>query len=158
MKVDTEIQIQAPVEKIWRVLGDFKSYPEWNPLVTAVHGEPALEARIQMDMFYLKNYVTKTGTRITENVVVTGLNAPKYFSWVWDSGVGHWWLSAEHVFRLRERDDGKVMFFNEIFYTGFSTVKLLGFLEFRRDALEQKVKLSMIKMNEALKERVESAT
>jgi hypothetical protein len=86
---------------------------------------------------------------------VTAIAPPKYFSWVWDHPWGNWWLSAERVFRIRQRDDGKVFFFHETYFTGFSMVKVLGFLDFRRDAMEQKVKLSMIRMNEALKERVE---
>jgi hypothetical protein len=38
-----------------------------------------------------------------------------------------------------------------------SIVKLFGFLDFRRDAVEKQVKLAMLKMNDALKARVEGA-
>lgn len=156
MKVDTEIQIQAPVERIWKVLMDFPAYPEWNPFIRAVRGQAAPEAALEMDMAYAKEYGSARVVAVREKVQVTGFIAPRYFSWVWDHGFGKGWLSAEHVFRLKEREDGRVFFFHETFYTGFSMVKVLGFLDFRRDAVERRAKLSMIKMNEALKERVGS--
>ncbi len=30
-EIHTEIEINAPAGKVWRVLTDFPSYPEWNP-------------------------------------------------------------------------------------------------------------------------------
>jgi uncharacterized membrane protein len=32
-EIHTEIEINAPAEKVWRVLTDFAAYPEWNPFV-----------------------------------------------------------------------------------------------------------------------------
>lgn len=158
MKVDTEIQITAPVDRIWRVLADFAAYGDWNPFIKAVRGQAAPDAALEFDLAYTKEYGSAKVIRVTEAAKVTGMMPPRYFSWVWNHGFGAWWLSAEHVFRLKERDDGRVFFFHEVFYTGLSMVKLLGFLDFRRDAVERKAKLSMMKMNEALKERVEASS
>jgi hypothetical protein len=172
MKVDTEIQISAPVDRIWKALTDFGAYPEWNPFIKSVRaagsaaqsadqgGAPVVAAPDQTLVFamaYQKDYGARKLERTAEKGLVTGCMAPRYFSWVWNHGFGSWWLSAEHVFRLKEREDGRVFFFHEVFYTGLSMVKLLGFLDFRRDAVERRAKLSMMKMNEALKERVEAA-
>ncbi|HLP42138.1 MAG TPA: SRPBCC domain-containing protein [Fibrobacteria bacterium] len=155
MKVDTEISIQASPERIWNILTAFDAYPEWNPYIQAVRGEVAHDAKVEMDIRYLQGM--DKGLDAIESALITALAPPKYLSWVWNHPFGNWWLSAERVFRIKQRDDGKVFFFHEIYFTGFSTVKVLGFLDFRRDALEQKVKLSMIRMNEALKARAEHA-
>src|SRR5208337_3854746 len=32
-EIHTEIEINAPAEKVWKVLTDFAAYPEWNPFV-----------------------------------------------------------------------------------------------------------------------------
>jgi hypothetical protein len=155
MKVELGIAIDAPIERIWAVLSDFAAYPEWNPYVKAVQGQVAPEARIEMDMLYHTEYNTDKGKRVTEAVEVTAFAPPKYFSWVWKHPRGDWWLSAERIFRLRAREDGKCTFFNEVYFNGMGSVKLFGLLDFQRDALERKVKLAMTKMNDALKERVE---
>jgi hypothetical protein len=157
MKVDTEIQIAAPADRIWKILTDFSAYGDWNPFIKGVRGQPAPDATLEFDLAYAKEYGSTKVIRVTEAAKVTGMMAPRYFSWVWNHGFGSWWLSAEHVFRLKERDDGRVFFFHEVFYTGLSMVKLLGFLDFRREAVERKARLSMMKMNEALKERVEAS-
>lgn len=35
----SELIINAPTEKVWAVLTDFKKYPEWNPTMQLVKGE-----------------------------------------------------------------------------------------------------------------------
>ena len=37
-EIHTEIEINAPAEKIWKVLTDFAAYPEWNPFVRRGEG------------------------------------------------------------------------------------------------------------------------
>jgi hypothetical protein len=155
MKVELGIAIDAPIERIWDVLADFAAYPEWNPYVKAVHGAVAPEARVEMDMLYHTEYNTDKGRRVTESVEVTAFAPPKYFSWVWKHPRGDWWLTTERIFRIRAREDGKCTFFNEVYFSGMGSVKLFGFLDFQRDALESKVKLAMTKMNDALKARAE---
>ena len=39
-EVFSEIDIQAPAERVWQVLTDFASYPEWNPFIRRINGEP----------------------------------------------------------------------------------------------------------------------
>ena len=40
MELYTEIHINAPPERIWRILTDFASYPQWNPFVRRARGKP----------------------------------------------------------------------------------------------------------------------
>lgn len=38
-EIKTEIVIQATPEKIWKILTDFESYPQWNPFIVSITGE-----------------------------------------------------------------------------------------------------------------------
>lgn len=38
-EIKGSIDIDAPVEKVWRVITDFPAYPQWNPFVTRMNGE-----------------------------------------------------------------------------------------------------------------------
>jgi hypothetical protein len=47
----TTTVVQAPREKVWRLVVDFDAYPEWNPYLRSVQGRPAagstLEVRLE---------------------------------------------------------------------------------------------------------------
>ncbi len=38
-EVFSEIEIQAPAERVWQVLTDFASYPDWNPFIRRINGQ-----------------------------------------------------------------------------------------------------------------------
>ena len=42
----SDIEIDAPPERVWALLTDAAAYPTWNPTVTEVRGEVALGRRI----------------------------------------------------------------------------------------------------------------
>ena len=50
-KLHTEIEINATPERVWQVLTEFASYPEWNPFITSAEGTASvgeqLEVRIE---------------------------------------------------------------------------------------------------------------
>ena len=50
-EIRTAMDIAAPVEPVWSVLSDFDAYPDWNPFIIRVDGQPVagttLEAIIQ---------------------------------------------------------------------------------------------------------------
>ena len=41
-------EIDAPPEVVWDVLLEFESYPEWNPFVRAIEGEPTEGERLRV--------------------------------------------------------------------------------------------------------------
>ena len=47
-EVFSEIEIQAPAERIWQVLTDFASYPEWNPFIRRISGQPKEGTRLKV--------------------------------------------------------------------------------------------------------------
>jgi uncharacterized protein YndB with AHSA1/START domain len=141
MKIATEIALQAPQERVWNILTDFAAYPEWNRLMKAVRGQAAPDAAIEVDLQYWGKPVQTVAGKIT------GYMAPKYLSWTYVHKLGAWFLASEHVLRLKEKDDGRVIFFQEVYHTG------LG-LRFRRRDVEHYVRLSLDKLNDDLKHRL----
>ncbi|MDP4511824.1 SRPBCC domain-containing protein [Nonomuraea turcica] len=47
-QIRTEIHISATPEQVWAILTDFKSYPEWNPLVPGMRGEAVVGSRLTL--------------------------------------------------------------------------------------------------------------
>jgi|SRR5690554_403686 hypothetical protein len=39
-EIKTEITIHSSPEKIWEILTDFENYPQWNPFIIYIDGEP----------------------------------------------------------------------------------------------------------------------
>jgi len=48
MKVDTRIKINAPTAKVWKILTDTQSYPEWNPLIKELKGDLKLGEKLEI--------------------------------------------------------------------------------------------------------------
>ena len=44
----TEIEIQAPDERVWQLLTDFASFPQWNPFIRSAKGEVKAGARLEV--------------------------------------------------------------------------------------------------------------
>ena len=42
------IEIDAPAERVWQILTDFRRYPEWNPFMPRVAGEAARRAELEV--------------------------------------------------------------------------------------------------------------
>jgi uncharacterized protein YndB with AHSA1/START domain len=47
-ELHTEIDINAPAERVWQLLTDFDSYPEWNPFIRWVRGYPQIGERLEV--------------------------------------------------------------------------------------------------------------
>jgi hypothetical protein len=38
-ELGSEIEIEAPADRVWQILTDFEQYPRWNPFLVSVTGE-----------------------------------------------------------------------------------------------------------------------
>ena len=46
--ISTEAEIAATAERVWDILADLESYPEWNPFIKSVQGQ--LEEGASLDV------------------------------------------------------------------------------------------------------------
>jgi hypothetical protein len=46
--LDAATEIEAPAERVWEVVTDFASYPQWNPFIVHAEGIPVEGARLKV--------------------------------------------------------------------------------------------------------------
>ena len=47
-ELHSQIEINASAERVWQLLTDFASYPQWNPFIRRISGEPTTGERLQV--------------------------------------------------------------------------------------------------------------
>lgn len=143
MYLHTEIEIAAPPERVWTVLTDFQRYPDWNPFIRSVAGEPRQGGRLTIDLRLPDGKPMKfrpTIVRLRENRELRWLGRllmPRIFD-------------GEHSFVLDVTPRGSVIFTQGELFRGL-LVKLSP------KSLFDKTRRGFEEMNEALKKRVEQA-
>jgi hypothetical protein len=141
-EIHTEIEINAPAEKVWQVLTDFAAYPEWNPFVRRGEGEVRVGARLHI---FIQHSGGK-GMSFRPTVLVADPN--REFRWL-----GHLWLpglfDGEHSFLIEPLVDGRVRFVQRERFEG-----LLVPLFWKM--LDRDTRRGFEEMNRALKLRAES--
>lgn len=141
--ISTQIEIAAPVARVWQILADFNSYPEWNPFHRSVKGaqQPGstLEITIQLPNGNAASSKTKllifnpsSELRWQGRLLVPGL------------------LDGEHYFRLTEYSSSLVTVMHGGQFSG-----LLAPLVFR-DSLKRQTRETFESIDHALKQRAEA--
>ena len=46
-QIRSQIEIDAPAERVWWILADFAAFPQWNPFIRRASDEPMTGARLQ---------------------------------------------------------------------------------------------------------------
>ena len=140
-QIHTEIDINAPAEKVWQILADFKNYPQWNPFIKSAEGniregeflkvqiQPAGRGAMNFGPKVLKADVNRE-LRWKGKFLIQGL------------------FDGEHAFVLKEISPQKTKFIHSEKFAG---ILVLLFKSVLKDS-ERGFEL----MNEALKKRVES--
>ena len=47
-ELNNEVEINASAERVWHLLTDFAQFPQWNPFIQRVSGEPTAGARLDV--------------------------------------------------------------------------------------------------------------
>ena len=104
--VHAEIEIDAPAERIFDILSDLKSYPEWNPFT------PRAESTLRPgDAVHL--YVRLRGKRLSHRIEYVSRNErPTRLCWGTKIGAG-FLLRAERCQTLTPIDARRTCFVNE---------------------------------------------
>ncbi len=143
-EVHTEIEIDAPAGRVWRVLTDFAAYPEWNPFVRRGEGEVRVGARLHVTI------QPPGGKGMSFRPTVLVVDPDRELRWL-----GHLWIpglfDGEHSFVIEPLGEGRVRFIQRERFGGL-LVPLLSKM------LDVETRRGFEEMNRALKMRSESAT
>jgi hypothetical protein len=140
MQLNTEIEIDAPAERVWQELLAFDAYSEWNPFITRIAGRPEQGAELDL------TFSLPEGGEYSARPMVIRVNPGQELRWH-----GKSWLrglfDTEHWFRLQPLGEQRTRFVHGQEFKGL----LLKLME-RRLTLTAR---GCVYMNQALKRRVE---
>jgi hypothetical protein len=142
-ELHSEIEIDAPAERVWHLLTDFASYPQWNPFIRRISGEPTrgerLEARIE----------PPGGRGMTFKPKVLKAEPNRELRWLGRLLVPGL-FDGEHSFTIQSLEENRVRFVQREAFKGL-LVPLFA------RSLETNTQRGFEEMNRALKECAEAA-
>jgi hypothetical protein len=142
-QLHTEIEINAPAERVWEVLTDFASYPQWNPFIRRASGVPRTGERLEVRI------EPPGGRGMTFKPKVLNAEANRELRWL-----GHILVpglfDGEHSFTIWPLGENRVRFVQREAFKGL-LVPLFA------RSLETNTQRGFEEMNRALKERAEAA-
>jgi len=146
-ELHSEIEISAPAEHVWGILTDFASYPQWNPFIRSISGEPKtgerLEARLEPPL------EPPGGQGVTLRPTVLNAEPNRELRWL-----GHVLVpglfDGEHFLIIQPLEDNRVRFVQREEFRGV-LVPLIA------RSLENNTQQGFEEMNRALKERAETS-
>jgi hypothetical protein len=143
-EVFSEIEIQAPAERIWQVLTDFASYPEWNPFIHKISGQPKEGTR-------LKVYIEPPGAKgrtFHPKILKAQPNCElRWLGRLLIPGL----FDGDHFFNIEHLGRNRVRFVQREIFSGL----LVSFL---KRGLDMNIRLGFEQMNQALRLRAEQAS
>ena len=137
----TSISISAPPNRVWYLLTDFASYPNWNTFIRRASGEPREGAHLEV-------YLQPTGARgMTFRPRVLKAEPDRELRWL-----GHFLIpglfDGEHIFTITPLEAGSVRFVQREIFTGLLVPLFMRWLE-------KDTRRGFEEMNRALKLRAE---
>jgi hypothetical protein len=134
--ISTEIVINAPKEKVWDILTDFKNYKEWNPFIVNIDGELGVNNRLTNTMLNgNKTFVFKPKIlKVLPN---------QYFDWLGSlfvKGI----FDGHHYFEIEELPEGRVKLKHGENFSGILSSYILK-------KIGDETRNNFIKMNQAIK-------
>ncbi len=137
----TEIEIAAPITKVWSILTDFDNWKEWNPIVKQVSGAASLGSKLSVSMCGKDG---KDGPKYMP--IITIFEEPKSFRWRATMMAG-FIFTNDKVFELEETDSGTRLIHKELFSGMMVPITWSKF--------DKGVPLMLNSMNDALKRTAE---
>jgi hypothetical protein len=138
----SEVEIQAPPSRVYRVLADFAQYQAWNPYLTEVKGELAVGHKLQLGVSLPEGSSYALEAEVT---LVTPDEALRWVGRFWSASL----LQLEQSFALSEPRAGVTRVLQGQDFSGL-------LLRFTGQGLTQAAR-GAVYMNQALKKRAESA-
>ena len=140
----SEIEIEAPPERVWRVLTDFDRFPEWNPFIRRISGRIEKGQRLNVTLH------PSGGRSIRMSPTILAAEPARELRWIGHLGIPGF-FDGQHIFELKPSGSAKTTFVQREEFGGI----LLPFLA---RMLRTETARGFSEMNRALKERAESTT
>ena len=107
----TEIEIQASAERVWQLLTDFPSFPQWNPFIRKATGNIRVGERLEV------NIQPSGASAMTFRPTVLKVEPNRELRWL-----GHLLVpglfDGEHFFTIEPLGEGRVRFTQREVFTG----------------------------------------
>jgi hypothetical protein len=139
--VRSAIEIRAPIEVVWQTLTDFRSYPEWNPLIRQLRGKPREGGRVTL------RSQPPGGRSMVFRAKVLSWQPPRELRWR-STFISGRLFSGEHGFRLDELPGARVRFVQD------ETIRGLAVPLYSRLRMAA-TRRGFQQLNEALRDRAE---
>jgi hypothetical protein len=141
-ELHSEIEIDASAERVWGILTDFASYPEWNPYIRKISGEPRVGEHLEVRF-------EPPGSRgITLKPKVLNAEPNRELRWL-----GHLLVAGlfdgKHTLAIQPLEEDRVRFIQGETFGGL-LVPLFA------RSLDKGTRRGFEEMNRALKERAET--
>lgn len=141
-QLETQIDIQAPIEQIWSLLIDFPSYPRWNPFIRSLEGTFAVGRS-------LKVFIQPSGARgMRFRPTLLVLQPNRELRWrgrLFLPGL----FDGEHYFTLEAKAGGGTILKQGEIFSGL-------LVPFFRRSLDGATRQGFVAMNEAVKREAEN--
>jgi hypothetical protein len=142
-EVYSEIEIHASAERVWQLLTDFASFPEWNPFIRRASGNAQVGQRLEVN-------IQPSGARgMTFRPTVLKAEPNGELRWL-----GHLLIpglfDGEHIFTIEPLGTYRVRFVQREIFTGL-------LIPFFARGLDTDTRRGFDEMNQALKARAEQA-
>lgn len=139
-KLQTEIIINASAAKVWAVIMDFASYPQWNPFIQKIEGKAAVGEKLRVELNNGK------GVSVFKPAVLV-CDPNQQFEWLGSLPIPGI-FNGQHYFKIEPISATQVKFVHGENFSGL----LAGFI---MKQIGEQTQKGFIAMNKALKTRAE---
>ena len=139
----SEIEIQASAERVWQLLTDFASFPQWNPFIHRASGNLKMGERLEV------NIQPSGASGMTFRPTVLKAEPNRELRWLGRLLIPGL-FDGEHVFTIEPLGTNQVRFVQREIFTGL-LVPLFA------RGLDTDTRRGFEEMNQALKARAEQA-
>ncbi len=110
-EIREDIEINAPVDKVWSIVIDFQNYHKWNTQLTYLGGnvEPKGKLHLKLSAEGAKPYEFRP--------VISYWEEKKRFAWIAKTGLPRI-FDGEHSFELKALENGRTLLINREEYRG----------------------------------------
>lgn len=144
-EIQTEIEINAPLKKVWSILADVSKWQDWSPIINKASGAASFGSKLNITMCGKDGKAGKAGPQYEP--VITVFEEPRHFSWQAKMAAGFIFTNGK-VFQLEETSSGGTRLIHKETFSGMMVPMMWG-------QMERSVPTMLASMNEALKQKAE---